>query len=48
MNLTTDGAIEQVTLTVPAGLNTDELRRRRGKEACDERHCLELLRSPAV
>ena len=48
MNLTIDVAIGQVALTVPAGLTTDELRRRRGKEACDERHCLELLRSPAV
>lgn len=48
MNLTTDGAIEQVALTVPAGLNTEELRRRRGKEVCDERHCLERFRSLAV
>jgi hypothetical protein len=37
-----------VALTVPASLNTDELRRLRGKEAGDERHGLELLRSPAV
>ena len=48
MNLTTDVAIEQVALRVPAGWNTDELRRRRGKEAGDERHGLERLRSPAV
>ena len=48
MNLTTDAAIEQVALTVPAGLNTDELRRRRGKEAGVEHHRLELLRSLAI